>query len=610
MFNLEDIKDPSFIKQLNKKELITLADEIREFIISNVAQTGGHLASNLGVVEITLAMHYVFDSPKDKFLFDVGHQMYAHKILTGRAKDFKTLRSLNGLSGYASKSESIHDIWESGHSSTSISAQAGLIASQIKKEIDGRVIALIGDSSIANGIAFEGLNFEGQYKDRQPIIILNDNKMGINRSVGAMNKFLNRLRSSKGWRKTRGLSLKIFPGFINRGMHQVKRGIKGFIQKDNIFEDLGFDYYGPYEGNNVNSLIRVLKHAKKSSNPTIIHIITKKGKGYKPAEDNMTKFHGVDTYDLVTGISTNKEEGISYTKIAANELLNLHQENDFSVICPAMISSTHLTEFKEKYPSDCYDVGIAEEHATVMAAGMALGGENVVLPMYSTFSQRAFDQMLNDVCRQNLNVKFMLDRCGVVGKDGSTHQGVYDISMLSLMPNMKIAMGRDGAELKGLIEYAIKHNGPIAVRYPKLNTVDTEKVLINDEKWQVLKEGSKGIVISYGPDLDRILKIISNNNLDLSVINARFIRPLDEELLNNVGICNKSIFIYEQVIESSSLAMMIRNYMSKNNYTNKITNMSFDTDQIVRHGNISEVLDYYGLGDKKLEEALVKLCQD
>ena len=610
MFKLEDIKDPSFIKQLNKKELVALADEMREFIISNVAQTGGHLASNLGAIEITLAMHYVFDSPKDKFLFDVGHQMYAHKILTGRASEFHTLRNLNGLSGYASRSESVHDIWESGHSSTSISAQAGLIASQIKHNEDGRVIALIGDSSIANGVAFEGLNFEGQYKDRQPIIILNDNKMGINRSVGAMNKFLNKLRSSRGWRTTRGISLKIFPGFVNRTIHQLKRGVKGFVQTDNIFEDLGFDYYGPYEGNNVNSLIRVLQHAKKSSNPTIIHIITKKGKGYKPAEENMTKFHGVDTYDLVTGNSTNSEEGISFTKVAANELCKLREEYDFSVICPAMIASTNLTEFKEKYPKDIYDVGIAEEHATVMAAGMALGNENVIVPMYSTFSQRAFDHMLNDVCRQNLNVKFILDRCGVVGKDGSTHQGVYDISMLSLMPNMKILSPRNGAELKGALEYLVKHNGPIAVRYPKLNTIEENKKVILDEKWEVLKEGNKGIVISYGPDLDRILRIIAEKDLDLTVINARFIRPIDTTLLNQIGNSNKPIFIYEQVIESSSLAMMIRNYISKNNHTNKITNMCFDVDQIVRHGNIKDVLEYYGLGDSKLEEELIKLCQD
>ena len=605
MFNLLEIKDPTFIKKLNMKELEVLATEIREFIIENVRVTGGHLASNLGVVEITIAMHYVFDSPNDMFLFDVGHQSYVHKILTGRAKDFVNLRKLNGISGYISKDESIHDIWESGHSSTSISAQAGLMEALEHHQTGGRVISLIGDSSIANGVAFEGLNFLGQYQDKNPIIILNDNKMGINKSVGAMNLFLNRLRGSKGWRKVHGASQKIFPNWFMSFLHKTKRAFKAFVQRDNIFEDLGFDYYGPYEGNKIAGLIKVLQCAKQNHSPCIIHLITRKGQGYKPAEEDMTLYHGID------GMNNNNLDNISYTEIVAQKLLELKEEMDFKLISPAMISSSKLTKFKEIYPTDCIDVGIAEEHAAVMAAGMALGNLKAVLMMYSTFAQRSFDYLLNDISRQNLDVFLLLDRAGVVGKDGPTHQGIYDIAMLGLMPNIKIMMGKDAGETKGLVTYGMKHKGPIALRYPKLSTSPGEEVMITDEKWEVVNEGSKGYVISYGPDVMRILNIIKENNLDLTLINARFIRPLDEELLKTINEENKPILIYEQVVAASSLAMMIAYFYASNKYnTSNINTMSFDTNEIVTHGDISEVLEYYHLGDEDILERIKEIWKD
>lgn len=611
MFDITEIKDPSFIKKLNIKELEALAFDIREFIIKNVATTGGHLASNLGVVEITLALHYVFDSPNDKFLFDVGHQSYVHKILTGRAKEFHTLRQLNGVSGYINKDESIHDIWESGHSSTSISAQAGLISALEHTNTNGRVISLIGDSSIANGIAFEGLNFLGQYQDKNPIIILNDNKMGINRSVGAMNRFLNGLRGSKGWRKVHGVSQKVLPNWLMNFLHKTKRGIKGFIQRDNIFEDLGFDYYGPYEGNNIKGLIKILQRAKNNNTPCIIHLITRKGQGYKPAEANMTDFHGVDGFVPETGIINENNENISFTEVVANELVKLREEIEFKLISPAMISSSKLTKFNELYPADCIDVGIAEEHATAMAAGMALGGLKSVLMMYSTFAQRAFDQLLNDVTRQNLNVFLLLDRAGVVGKDGPTHQGIYDLAMLSLMPNMKIMMGKDASEVKGLLEYGLKEEGPIALRYPKLKTIDGEKLEIVNEDWEIITEGSKGYLISYGPDVLRIKKIVEDNKLDLTIVNARFIRPLDQKLLDKIAFDNKPILIYEQVVESSSLAMMINFYFTQNKYNTSLINyMAFNTNQIITHGDIIEVLDYYHMGDKDILEKIKSIWKD
>lgn len=605
MFDVTNIKDPSFIKKLNTKELEQLSADIRAFLIENVNKTGGHLASNLGAVEATIAMHYVFDSPKDKILFDVGHQAYVHKILTGRAKDFATLRQTGGLSGYISRDESVHDIWESGHSSTTISAQAGFIASEKYTKDTGRVIAFIGDSSIANGVAFEGINFEGQYQDRRPIIILNDNKMGISKSVGALTKFLNRVRGTRFMRSTHAFLIRIFPTFITNFFHHVKRGIKGLIQQDNIFEDLGFDYYGPYEGNDIKVLIRILEKAKRSKSPCIVHIITRKGQGYAPAESHMSSYHGIEG-ELNRTTDDNLK---SYSSLVTDELIKLRRTMPFAVICPAMFDAAKLKDFKIEYPEDCYDVGIAEEHATVMGAAMGLNGVRVFLPMYSTFSQRAFDYFLNDICRQNIPISILLDRAGVVGADGATHQGIYDISMLSLMPNIKITMGRNASETKGLIHYSVTQNCPFVIRYPRMRTLDLEMALITDESWPIINEGQKGIVISYGPDLERILKLINKHNLDIAVINARFIKPLDMAMLDKIGQSGLPVLVYEQVTKVGSLGMQIALYFTEHHYgPKKFKLMSFKENDIVCHGAIDEVLELYGLGDSNLEKELLALC--
>lgn len=609
MINLYDIKDPSFLKKMNIKELTELACDIRKFLIDSISATGGHLASNLGSLEATIAMHYVFDSPNDKLLFDVGHQSYVHKILTGRAKDFGSLRNLDGLSGYINKNESIHDIWESGHAGTTISAQAGLIAAQKYTKDMGRVIAFIGDASIASGVAFEGLNFLGQDQNKTPIIILNDNKMGISKSVGALNKFLSKIRGGKTMRSIHDFLIKIFPAFLTNFFHKVKRGIKGFIQKDNIFEDLGFDYYGPYEGNDIKILIKIFEKVKRSKKPAIIHIITRKGQGYEPAISNMPLFHGVESFDSNTG-NINKSDSLkSFSEIMALELTKLREKYQFSLICPAMIDAAKLNCFKEKYPDDTYDVGIAEAHAAVMAAGMSIGNVRVVVPYYSTFAQRAFDHMLNDICRQNLPVIFLLDRAGVVGKDGSTHQGIYDIAMLNLMPNIKVAMGKDAKETKGLLEYALKDNSPIAIRYPRAKTEDLDSITITNMDWEIELEGNLGYVISYGPDLLRIKKIILENNLDVTLVNARFIKPYDVEMLSSIGRSKKPVLVYEQVIESASLGMNIVSYFANEGFdATKILRMSFNNDDIVRHGQIDSVLERYHLGDKDILDGIKKIC--
>ena len=549
MIDLEKITDPSFVKDLSMKELKELAFQIREFLIDNISKTGGHLSSNLGIVEITLAMYYVFDPEKDKFLFDVGHQSYVHKILTGRAKDFKTLRKLDGLSGYISKDESKYDIWESGHSSTSISAASGMIVAGEKD----RVIAIIGDSSIMNGVALEGLNFLGQLKDKNPIIILNDNKMGISKSVGALTKTLQRIRGSKLYSKLKKFLNTITPTFLSGFVHQIKRGLKGFIQRDNIFEEMGFDYYGPYEGNNLKYCIKMMKKIKNSKEPIVIHFITKKGKGYLPSEnDTEGDFHGVGPFDIETGIQYKNDDFKNYSKHVADFLCEKRKEEQFYVVTPAMKSGSMLNEFAKLYPNDFFDVGIAEEHAADMAAGIALLNKKVVLLFYATFAQRAYDMLLNDISRQNLKVIIGIDRAGIVGEDGATHQGIYDISMLSAMPNIKIFMPKDDIETIGLFNYAFNHlDSPIAIRYPRASF----KIKSYDYKyecspeWEIIKKGNKANVISYGPDVVRI----SNLDLDINVYNAKSIKPIDEIMLKNIFENNLLIIVVEQVISSGSL---------------------------------------------------------
>ena len=599
MIDLKEIKDPSFVKNLSMKELKELAEEIRKFLIENISKTGGHLSSNLGIVELTIALYYVFDPEKDKFLFDVGHQSYVHKILTGRAKDFGTLRQINGLSGYINKEESKYDVWESGHSSTTISAASGMI---IAGENDERIISLIGDSSIMNGVALEGLNFLGQLKDKRPIIILNDNKMGISKSVGALTKALERIRGSKIYGGIKKIFNTITPTFLSRFYHQIKRGIKGFIQRDNIFEEMGFNYYGPYAGNNLKYCIKMLKKVKQSKEPVVIHFMTKKGKGYLPSEnDKEGDFHGVGPFDIETGKQFKDESLMNYSKLVADFLCEKRKEEQFYVVTPAMKSGSKLGEFARIYPNDFFDVGIAEEHAADMAAGIALQNKKVVLLFYATFAQRAFDMLLNDISRQNLKVIIGIDRAGVVGEDGATHQGIYDIAMFSAMPNIKVFMPKDDFETIGLFNYAFNHlTSPVVIRYPRASF----KIKQYDYKyecspnWELLKEGKMANVISYGPDVLRI----NNLDLDVNVYNARSIKPIDEAKLKEIFENELPIFVIEQAVKSGSLYSKILAFKEENNYQSKIYSLSFSPDTIVKHGKIKDVLGEYGFSDDEIKE--------
>ena len=601
MIDLLSIKDPSFIKDLSIKELQELCKAIRIFLVENISKTGGHLSSNLGVVEITVAMYYVFDPEKDKFLFDVGHQSYVHKILTGRAKDFVTLRQYGGISGYINKTESKYDIWESGHSSTSISAMSGILKSD---DTDMKVVSLIGDSSIMNGVALEGLNYLGQANDKRAIIILNDNKMGISKSVGALSNAFSKLRGTAFNRGLKKVLTKILPKGIVHGFHQIKRGIKGFFQQDNIFEDMGFDYYGPYDGNDLKVIIKLLKRVKESRSPVVLHLQTIKGKGYGPSEnDKVGNFHGVPPFDIETGKPLHYDENkISYSEMVSNYLVEKRKEEEFTVITPAMKEGAKLDNFAQIYPNDFIDVGIAEEHAAVMSAGIALSNKKVVLLMYSTFSQRAYDELLNDIARQNLHVIIGIDRAGIVGEDGSTHHGIYDVSMLEMMPNFIIGMPKDNQELIGMFNYAFNISSPIAIRYPRGGLIKTnvDNKYIIDNSWVELKKGNNTAIISYGNILNKIEKLIDDNKLNVGLINARFIKPIDEKLLKNIFEKYNNIIVIEDIISSGCLYHNILDFKEINQYKSKVYKRSFDSNVIIPHGSINDLYNHYGFSDNEI----------
>ena len=610
VFDLLSIKDPKFLKTLSKKELKQLCKEIRAFLIENISKTGGHLSSNLGDVELTVAILYVFNDDYDKILFDVGHQSYTYKILTGRAKDFVNLRKYNGLSGFINYDESKYDVWESGHSSTSISALAGFLIAKNNGEKINNVVAVIGDSSISNGEAFEGLNFIATFKDERPVIILNDNKMGISKTVGATASVFNMMRNSHFYHGLKAVLCFILPKFITRWFHQIKRGIKATFQHDNYFEDMNLDYFGPYNGNNIKECIKVLERAKDGKNPCVVHLYTKKGLGYLPAEnDEIGKFHGVGPFDIESGnpIKKYKENEISYSEALADAVRMTVMDKKIVCVTPAMIIGSQLKKIQEKYPHKIYDVGIAEEHAASMCAALALNNQKPILFMYSTFAQRAYDQILNDISRRKLDVTICIDRAGFVAEDGSTHQGIYDVAMFNSMPNMIICQGKNLEETKALFTYVSAISYPAVIRIPKRHEIltDTSLRILNME-WEKLREGSKAIVISYGYDILNILDIVNKNNLDIEVINARFIRPIDYTYLQSIK--GRKVLVYEQVVENGGLFSLISSYAAKFNLNLELHQMAIVQNSYVPCGNVDELKKHFNLDDESILEELKKLC--
>lgn len=602
--DLYRIKDPSFLKTLSYKELKQLASEIRSFLLENIPKTGGHLSSNLGTVELIIALHYVFDSPKDAFIFDVGHQAYTHKILTGRINEFDTLRQTGGLSGYINYKESVHDLWESGHAGTALSALTGLLYAKHLKQEEGEGIAIIGDASITNGMSFEALNLLGSDQMIKGIIVLNDNEMSISKSVGSISKALTRFRSMKFFIKLKKFWQMVLPEFILRFLGRIKRGLRGFFQRQNIFEDLGYMYVGPFDGHDIKSLIYNLRRIRKVKKSVVFHIITEKGRGHVEAEqDKIGTYHGVSKASKI------QKEGMSWSEVISTSLDMLQAHQKTFVVMPAMTVGAQFIEFEKKYKDRYLDVGIAEEHAATMAASLAHQGIKVFLPLYATFAQRAFDQILNDIARSNHHVVFGIDRAGLVGEDGSTHQGLYDVSMFSLMPNVVITMPYDANEARDLLYYGfMKQNHPFVIRYPRglVSVPDGFKESSFNEvslTWTYLKKGSNIALISYGPSLDLLIKANDDLKLNASIINARFIKPMDEIMLKEICESHTHLFVYEENTNTGSLYPHILKFMQLNNYHLKTASMSI-TDTIVEHGHYKDILKILNMDLHAIKEQI------
>lgn len=611
---LENIDDLEDFKSLPVKKLPILAKEIREFLIENLSKTGGHLAPNLGVVELTMALHYVFDSPKDKIIFDVGHQCYVHKILTGRKNKFNTLRQLNGLSGFPKTRESIHDVFNTGHSSTSISSAIGIATANKLSGKNDYAIAVIGDGALTGGLAFEGLN-NAQIEDTNLIVILNDNQMSISPSVGNLANHLTKLRSNKLYRNAKKTvkSLLLMIPFLGKYLYKILDKIKDILKhtllpRSVLFEQFGFTYFGPIDGHDVKELITILERAKATKKPALVHVITKKGKGYKPAEKNPDKFHGVGKYNIETGEALSKS-GNSFSKCFGDELYKIAEKNDKIVaITAAMPSGTGLSNFSKRFPTRFYDVGIAESHAVTFASGLAKGGYIPVFAVYSTFLQRAYDQIIHDVALQNAHVIFAIDRAGIVGADGETHHGVFDLSFMSHIPNLTIVAPKDGNELKQMLNFAVTNiNGPVAIRYPRGNYCDTlvSSSPIEYAKAEILKEGSDISIIALGKTVKTAIDVsetLEKEKISVEVINTRFLKPLDSfTILNSIKKTKKFITIEDNIIEGGLASVIKSLVIGEENISGRYFAYP---DEFIKHGTPEEIEKIYNMDAESISNEI------
>lgn len=605
---LEKIDSPSDLKNLDYNQLLRLSVELREMIIDVVSKNGGHLASNLGVIELTIALHRIFNGDNDKIIWDVGHQGYAHKILTGRRDSFETLRKTGGISGFLKRNESFHDVFNAGHSSTSISAALGFAKCNQLSGTKGNTIAVIGDGSLTGGMAYEALNYATQSKEKI-IIILNDNGMSISKNVGGLSKFLSNIRTtSKYMSIKRGAHhiLDAIPTYgvnLTKSIQNIKSGIKNLVIPGMNFENLGLTYFGPINGHDINEVEKYLTFAKKAHGSVIVHVITKKGKGYVPAEKHPEKYHGVGKFDVLEGVKDSTK--ISFSKVFGDTMVDIAIDDE-KVVCftAAMSAGTGLSKFEKIFSNRFIDVGIAEQHAVTMASAMALEGYKPFVAIYSTFLQRAYDQIIHDVCLQNSPVVFAIDRSGIVGNDGETHHGIYDISYLIHMPNMKIFSPRNGYELRCMLKYLSKNNnGPAAVRYPRGGT-DINKNLCESDicSPEILRKGSDGIVIACGNISNNALKAIDGlieKGIRLTLINPRVLKPLNIDFYKDTLKNFKKLAI----VEENSIIGGFGDYFS--NFVDddiKILKLGID-DAIIPHGDVDDLISMAKLDSKSLMES-------
>ena len=608
---LEKVNYPEDLKSLKLKDKEILAEEIREKILDTVSETGGHLASNLGVVELTIALHSVFNSPIDKIIWDVGHQTYVHKILTGRKNKLDSLRKMDGIAGFPKTNESIYDNFNTGHSSTSISVALGMARARDIKGENNKILAIIGDGALTGGMALESLNDVGS-SNTNMIVILNDNEMSISKNVGGISMMLSKLRTKSTYVKVnikgkRTISKIPFVGDkIVRLVQKGKRGIKQLVIPKMYFEDIGFRYLGPVDGHNIEGLEDIFNICKQQEGPILVHVLTKKGKGYKPAEETPDKYHSTSKFDIKTGEKLGKSSK-DYSKVFGDKLVKIAKENKKVVaITAAMADGTGLTEFAKKYPKRFFDVGIAEQHAVGMAAGMAKAGLVPVVPLYSSFIQRAYDQLVHDVAIQNLPVVICADRAGIVGNDGETHQGLLDMSFTNTIPNFTIMAPKDFNELEEMLEFSVNLQKPVLLRYPRgsesISFETSEKIEYG--KAEVLEKGKDITIVAIGKMVSRAVEvsnILKELDVTCTVMNARFLKPFDEKkLLKNI---NKEIITIEDGTVVGGLGSKVEEVLQKNKINVNLEKIAYP-DEFIKHGSVGEIEEKYGLDAKSISETI------
>lgn len=602
---LEKIQKPNDIKKIPADQLPALAEEIRKFIIESLSKTGGHLASNLGVVELTIAMHRVFDLPKDKLIWDVGHQSYTHKILTGRKDGFETLRREGGISGFPKRSESDCDVFDTGHSSTSISAGVGYVRARELKKENYSVVSIIGDGALTGGMAYEALNNAASLKSNF-IIVLNDNEMSITENVGGMSSYLSGLRTASAYTGfkmdvTKALNRipGIGPGMVD-AMRKTKSSIKQIIIPGMLFEDMGLTYLGPVDGHNIPQLIKTFQEAKRFEGPILVHVLTQKGRGYEPAMRHPARFHGSGPFDVKTGLPVGKSNP-TYTDVFSTVMRKMgDRRKDVAAVTAAMMTGVGLKRFSNMFPDRCFDVGIAEEHAVTFAAALSLGGITPVVAIYSSFLQRAYDQIMHDVCMQNLHVVFAIDRAGLVGYDGETHHGIFDLSYLGSMPNMTILAPKNLWELSDMIKFAVDYDGPIAVRYPRGEAYTGLKEFrapICLGKSEVIHEGSRvallavGSMVKMAEEVQKQLK--ERMDMDAALVNARFVKPIDEELLRSFADTYELVVTLEENVKDGGFGERVLAFAEEEDLPFGVEIIALP-DRFIPHGSVSYQMKQVG----------------
>ena len=617
---LEQIKQANDIKNIDPSRYDELAAQLRDFIIHSVSETGGHLASNLGVVELTMALHLCLDLPKDKIIWDVGHQSYTHKILTGRKDEFPGMRSYGGMSGFPKHRESQCDAFDTGHSSTSISAALGYVGARELTGGDYTVVAVIGDGSMTGGMVYEALNNAARLKSNL-IIILNDNKMSISENVGGMSNYLNRIRTNENYVEFKTdveTALKLIPGIgesVARSVKKSKDSLKHWLIPGGFFEDLGIEYMGPVDGHDMNQLIRAIRTAKKEKQAVILHVITQKGRGYEPAEDNPSAFHGVGKFDIQSG-TIEKSPDISYTEAFSKAIQYLGTKDERVVaVSAAMPSGTGLTKFAKRFPKRFFDVGIAEEHAVTFAGGLAAGGLKPYVAIYSSFFQRAYDQIVHDVCIPDLPVVFCVDRAGIVGADGETHQGILDLSFFASIPGMTVFAPKNKYELYDVMKFSLEFNHPMAIRYPRGTAYEGEKehrAPIVHGKSELLYEGEQVALVAVGSMVETAVQVkdyLAKEGLQVTVVNARFIKPLDTEMLDMLSQKHNMIVTMEENVLRGGFGEAVADYYMTKGLPVFVKHVGIP-DEFVEHGNVARLkqsmgMDPWAISANILNEVLV-----